>query len=105
MRVAPQVRSPSKYRSRPPSRRAGSGDRGLARQPACCSRSPVVPTRASRDGARDLAQVLILNGRFREALDLTHEMQDEAGRLLARALIESAPDEDCDKSRVRFSRC
>lgn len=41
---------------------------------------------APRDIAKDLAQVLILQGRFSEALALTGDMQDEADRLLARAL-------------------
>ncbi len=39
-----------------------------------------------RDFAKDLAQVLILQGRFGEALELTGDMQNEADRLLARAL-------------------
>jgi DNA-binding winged helix-turn-helix (wHTH) protein/Tfp pilus assembly protein PilF len=39
-----------------------------------------------RDIAKDLAQVLILQGRFVEALELTGDMQNEADRLLARAL-------------------
>jgi tetratricopeptide (TPR) repeat protein len=41
---------------------------------------------APRDRAKDLAQVLILQGRFREALELTGDMQDDADRLSARAL-------------------
>ena len=41
---------------------------------------------ASRDSAKDLAQVLILQGRFSEALELTADMHDEADRLLTRAL-------------------
>ena len=41
---------------------------------------------APRDSAKDLAQVLILQGRFSEALELTGDMQDDADRLLARAL-------------------
>ena len=39
-----------------------------------------------RDFTKDLAQVLILQGRFSEALELTSDMQDDADRLLARAL-------------------
>jgi DNA-binding winged helix-turn-helix (wHTH) protein/Tfp pilus assembly protein PilF len=39
-----------------------------------------------RDVAKDLAQVLILQGRFGEALALTGDMPDEADRLLVRAL-------------------
>jgi Tfp pilus assembly protein PilF len=39
-----------------------------------------------RDSAKDLAQVLILQGRFSEALELTGDMHDEADRLLVRAL-------------------
>ena len=41
---------------------------------------------APRDTARDLAQVLILQGRFSEALALTGDMHGEADRLLAQAL-------------------
>ena len=41
---------------------------------------------ARRDSAKDLAQVLILQGRFNEALELTGDILDDADRLLARAL-------------------
>ncbi len=41
---------------------------------------------APRDSVKDLAQVLILQGRFNEALELAGSMQDDADRLLARAL-------------------
>jgi DNA-binding winged helix-turn-helix (wHTH) protein/Tfp pilus assembly protein PilF len=55
-----------------------------------------------RDNAKDLAQVLILQGRFGEALELTGNMQNEADRLLARALAYHGLGRDADSdSAVR----
>ncbi len=51
---------------------------------------------APRDIAKELAQVLILQGRFSEALELTSDMQDEADRLLARALAYHGLGRDSD---------
>jgi DNA-binding winged helix-turn-helix (wHTH) protein/Tfp pilus assembly protein PilF len=49
-----------------------------------------------RDIAKDLAQVLILQGRFGEALELTGHMQNEADRLLARAIVYHGLGRDSD---------
>ena len=49
-----------------------------------------------RDIAKDLAQVLILQGRFGEALELTSDMRDEEDRLQARALAYHGLGRDSD---------
>jgi DNA-binding winged helix-turn-helix (wHTH) protein/Tfp pilus assembly protein PilF len=58
---------------------------------------------APRDSAKDLAQVMILQGRFIEALELTREMQVDADRLLVRTLAYHGLGRKADSDAALFA--